>query len=85
MSSATWRAYSASRVRAQVPSEDQRMALEENGVRWQQAPSAQLRVKVKLATLGACLGLAALCWLLGWWLVVAGFLSLGLFMRWPIS
>ena len=54
--------------------------LEQNAVAWHDSPSARLRAKVTLAILAACLGLALLCWLPGWWLAATAFASLGLFI-----
>jgi eukaryotic-like serine/threonine-protein kinase len=59
--------------------EDQSMLLEQNAIAWHASPSARLRARVTMAILAACLGLALVSFLAGWWFMATAFLSLGIF------
>ncbi len=61
--------------------EEQSSLLEQNAAAWHESPSARLRARVTAAILAGCVAIAFLGSLLGWWLITAAFLSLGLVHR----
>jgi eukaryotic-like serine/threonine-protein kinase len=59
--------------------EEQSRLLEQNATAWHESPSARLRARITTAILAACLGLALVSILLGWWFIATALLSLGVF------
>jgi eukaryotic-like serine/threonine-protein kinase len=63
-----------------TPREEHANLLEQCVKAWNESPAARMRALVLPAVLGACLAMAILCLLPGWYLAAAAFFSLGVFI-----